>query len=163
GDANRAARWSPKKQCAEFPLGSSASAGLPRTRLLQHSPQALMCQDHATLPSRRYRSSLSSRQRKRDVARGYLLPSRLAAAGRDHHELPPVDLVGRGRRVPRRRERRLPEQVARGLVERAELIVVVRRPDEYQPARSDHRTAVVLAPGVRHPRSRELAILPKWD
>ena len=54
-------------------------------------------------------ASLPDGECKGDVARRYLLRPRLAATGRDHHELPPVDRVRRGRRVPWRRERGLPQ------------------------------------------------------
>src|SRR5437867_10895739 len=99
---------------------------------------------------------------KRDVARRYL-GSRLAAAGRDHDELPAVDLVGGGRCVPGGGERRRPQQCPRGLVEGAELAVVVRRPDEYQAARGDERTSIVLAARGGRAVRRELAILAQRD
>src|SRR2546425_1015988 len=108
-------------------------------------------------------TSLPDGKRKRHVAGGYLLRSRLAATGRDHDELSTVDLVGRGRRVPRRWECRLPQERPGGLVERAELAVIVRGADKHQAARRDYRTAVVLASSVRQPLGRQLAIVAQRD
>src|SRR5207249_9319198 len=60
---------------------------------------------------------------------------------------------------PRGRERRLPQQGAGALVKGPDLAVVVRRTDEHQTTRRDHRTAVVLAAGAGHALRRELVIL----
>src|SRR5206468_12657983 len=85
--------------------------------------------------------------------------ARLAAAGRDRDELPAIDLVGRGRRVARERQRRFPQQPAGRFVERAELSIEVRRADEDEAAGRGDRTAVVLGPCVAVPLLDELRVL----
>ena len=66
--------------------------------------------------------------------------------------LPPAIVHG-GRGVAGGGQRRLPEQLPVALVEGAELVVVVGRADEEEPAGRDHRAAVVLAAGACEPRA----------
>src|SRR5205823_13374610 len=86
------------------------------------------CTPQSEMPSAAWQGSQSGLVKcKRDVACGSL-GSRLAAARGDHDELPAGDLVGRGRCIPGSRERRFPQQCPGGLVERTELVIVVRGP-----------------------------------
>src|SRR2546425_4760013 len=94
--------------------------------------------------------SLSSvRQRESHVGVARLRPH-LAPARRDHHVLLAAHRVGRGGGVAARGEARLPEHLAGGLVERAELLVL-GGPDEEEPARGDDGAAVVLGAGGENP------------
>ena len=68
----------------------------------------------------------------------------------------PLMRIDRRRRVAGRRQRRLPQQLARELVVGVELVVEVRRADEQQPAGGDDRAAVVVAAGVLQPLRGEL-------
>src|SRR6266481_616252 len=93
----------------------------------------------------------SARERKGDVACPLLLGTRVslvvqnaAATRSDDDVLSPVDLVGRRRGITCNRQRGFPEQLAGLLIERPELPIVIRRADENQPARNNHRAAVVL-------------------
>ena len=85
--------------------------------------------------------------------------SRLAATRGDDEILPAVDFVGGRRGVAGGGHRRLPQERARGLVEGADLPVVVRRRDEDQAAGGDDRAAVVLAAGILQSLRHELGIL----
>ena len=86
-----------------------------------------------------------------------------AAARGDDDVLSPVDVVSRRRAVACKRHRGFPQQLAGLLVERAELLVVVRRPDEHQTACCHNRPAVVLAARVLQTLGRELGIFTKGN
>src|SRR6266446_2116298 len=103
----------------------------------------------------------SIRQREGDVGVARLRPH-LATTRRDHHVLPAAHRVGRGRGVAARGEARLPEHLAGGLVERAELLVL-GGPDEEQAPSGHDGAAVVLGAGGGNPALRQLGQFAEGD
>ena len=82
----------------------------------------------------------------------------LAAAAGNHDVLPAVHHVGGWRGIPGKRQRRLPQQFARQLVERAQLAIEIGGGDEEQAAGGDDGPAVVVAAGVAQALRDELGI-----
>src|SRR5581483_1145946 len=71
--------------------------------------------------------------------------------------------VDSGSGVRGERQRGLPEQLARGLIEGPKLTIVVRCSDENQSSRGDNRASIALAACVLHALLRQLRIFAERD
>src|SRR5579885_3256146 len=87
----------------------------------------------------------------------------LPSTSRDHDELPPIHLVGCRRGVPGKGQSRLPEQLARGLIKRPELLIKIRRPDKQQTSCRDNRPAIVFRSRMGHALRRQLRVNAQRD
>src|SRR5215207_1192092 len=125
-------RWSMVKR-----LRASAHAGSSPARL---TPPG------ARRPRVRLTDRLLFRQSKCHVRLPRFRPD-LTAPGRDHDELPPIDLIRRGGRITAGRQLRLPNQFPGDLVKCAKFLVRIGS-DKDEPAGGHQRSAVILRAGL---------------
>src|SRR6202040_1219810 len=81
------------------------------------------------------------------------------SSGRDHYILASRDGISGGRRIARKRQRGLPQQLAAGFIEGAKFLVEAAGSDKQQSARGYNCASIIFCSRIRHAFRRERRIL----